>query len=343
MKILSLETSCDETAVAVISIENNTINVLAETVSSQIDIHTQYGGVVPEVAAREHVLSVLPTLKKTLIDANLLNNNIPDIDAIAVTSGPGLVTSLLVGVETARALSYAWQIPLVSLNHIEGHVAGAFINIDLSTVKFPLIALTVSGGHTMIILMTEFGRFEIIGETRDDAAGEAFDKAAKMMNVGYPGGPIISQLAEKAKPSKIKLPRPMIHSTDFDFSFSGLKTALLYELKKDNDWQNKIPEYCFEFQQAIVDVLVSKAIKAAKKYDARTIVLAGGVAANKTLRQSLNNTIIDKLPQTNFLMPELKYTTDNAAMIGAAAYFHAKQKAFTDWQKLKTDSNLKLV
>lgn len=343
MKILSIESSCDETAVAIASIENNKISIITETIASQINLHKQYGGVVPEVAAREHVLSILPTLKKTLLSNDLYNGQKPKIDAIAVTSGPGLITSLLVGVETARSLSYAWNIPLISLNHIEGHIAAAFIDTELSEIKFPLIALTVSGGHTMLILMTDFGKFKIIGETRDDAAGEAFDKAAKMMNIGYPGGPIISQEAKKAKPSNIKLPRPMIHSADYDFSFSGLKTALLYEIKKDSDWQNKIPEYCYEFQQAVVDVLVSKTIKAASKFEANTIVLAGGVAANESLRETLRKTISEKLPQTFFLMPELKYTTDNAAMVAAAGYFRTKQKAFTNWQKLQVDSNMKLI
>jgi len=348
MNILGIETSCDETAMALVTDQNNKIEVLANVVSSQIDIHRQYGGVVPEVAAREHVLNIVPVLDQTLKMAQLRPN---DIDAIAVTVGPGLVTSLQTGVETAKTLAYAWNIPIVGVNHIEGHIAANFI--DKSSIpsaldyELPIITLTVSGGHTMLVLSKKFGQFETIGETLDDAAGEAFDKAAKLMNIGYPGGPIISAEAEKflmgadTQPA-IKLPRPMLNKDNFDFSFSGLKTSIRYALEKDPNWQNRIPEYCFHFQQAVIDVLIHKMLKAAKKYNAKTVMLAGGVSANKALRLQLEMAVKNNLVGTKFNLPDLKYTTDNAAMIATAGYFKAQRQEFTNWQNLKTDSNLEL-
>src|SRR3989339_1011414 len=339
MIMLGIETSCDETAAAIAEGKGKNVKILSNVVSSQIEIHKKYGGVVPEVAAREHVLNIL-----SVVDSALEKSGKKKIDAISVTIGPGLITSLVVGIETAKVLAYARKLPVIGINHIEGHVYANFINRK-KDVEFPAMILTVSGGHTMLVLMRGHGRYKTIGETRDDAAGEAFDKAAKMMNVGYPGGPAISYNSQRTTHnsiSKIKLPRPMINSGDFDFSFSGLKTALLYELKKDKDWKKRIPEYCREFQQAVADVLVSKTIKAAEKYKAKTVMLSGGVAANTELRQQLKEAVKNKLSKTDFSMPDLKYTTDNAAMVAAAGYFRARRKDFTPWEKLKVDCNLEL-
>lgn len=339
MTILGIETSCDETAASVIKGRGEKINVLSNIISSQINIHKKYGGVVPEVAAREHVLNILPVINEALEKAK-----IKKIDAIAVSVGPGLITSLIVGIETAKVLSYVWNVPVIGINHVEGHVYANFIDNNL--IEFPAVVLTVSGGHTMLVLMKDHGKYKTIGETRDDAAGEAFDKAAKLMGLGYPGGPEISKYSEKFKnknlKNKIQLPRPMINSGDFDFSFSGLKTALMYELKKDKNWKKKIPQYCAEFQQASIDVLISKTIKASKKYNAKTVMLTGGVAANKELREQLKEKVESKLDGVKFNMPALEHTTDNAVMIAVAGYYKSLKKDFTPWQKLKVDCNLEL-
>jgi N6-L-threonylcarbamoyladenine synthase len=366
MIILGIETSCDETAASIVRGDGDKVEVLSNVVSSQIEIHKKYGGVVPEAAAREHVKDILPVIRESIINYQLsinnskLKNNLKfSLDAIAVTIGPGLVTSLLVGVETARTLAYAWNVPLIGVNHIEGHIYANFINSDrhspehrdyAGTVspKFPALVLTVSGGHTILVLMEAHGKFKIIGETRDDAAGEAFDKAAKMLGLGYPGGPAIAEGAGQLKinneklimkESKISLPRPMINSGNFDFSFSGLKTALLYKLNKDKTWKKNIPAYCAEFEDAVVDVLVSKTIKAAKKFQVKSIMLSGGVAANKKLRATFQAAVEKNFPEVFFSMPDLKYCTDNAAMIATAGYFRAQRKDFMPWQKLDTDSN----
>ncbi len=339
MYILGIETSCDETAVAILRISpQGRPTVLSNVVSSQIDIHQKYGGVVPEIAAREHVLHIIPVVHESLLKAGLKPSQ---IKAIAVTVGPGLVTSLLSGVETAKALAYVWKKPLVPVNHIEGHIHANFIDLKKS-IKFPAIVLTVSGGHTNLVLLKGHLKYQIVGETRDDAAGEAFDKGAKMMAIGYPGGPIVAKYAASAKASGINLPRPMINSDGFDFSFSGLKTALLYTLKKDPNWKKQIPEYCFELQEAIVETLVSKTIKAAKKYQVKTVLLSGGVSANKRLREVLQKAVSDKLPGVAFGMPNLAYTTDNAAMIAMAGYYRFQAKKTMAWNKIKMDCNLEL-
>jgi N6-L-threonylcarbamoyladenine synthase len=397
MLILGLETSCDETAAAIIKGEGDNVEVLSNIVSSQIDIHKQYGGVVPEVAAREHIKNIIPVVDQALRKAGARGSSVivnkkksflqidkcdakgKKIDAIAVTVGPGLVTSLLVGVETAKALALAWELPLVAVNHIEGHIYANFISVDPkskilnpkqvqsynfknlgsqgSYIQFPAIILTVSGGHTMLVLMKGHGRLEVIGDTLDDAAGETFDKAAAMLGLGYPGGPAVSAAAEKFPisnfqfpiksqipnpKSQIKLPRPMINSKDFNFSFSGLKTALLYDIKKNPNSKFQISNYAYEFQQAVIDVLISKTIKAAKKHDVKTIMLAGGVSANLELRKQMERASSFKLQASSFKLPDLKYTTDNAAMIAAAGYFKAKRKKFTPLSKALASSNYDL-
>jgi len=384
MKILGIETSCDETAASVVEGKGDKVEVLSSIISSQIEIHKKYGGVVPEVAAREHMVNILPVVNEAL--APLARPSLKPrptlskfgegrsksgarlgLDAIAVTVGPGLVTSLLVGVETAKTLAYVWGMPVVAVNHIEGHIYANFIKPPYpplparlasqseagrqggrqGAIKFPAVILTVSGGHTMLVLMKGHGRYKILGETRDDAAGEAFDKAAQLLGLGYPGGPSVAFQATKIKNKKskikdISLPRPMIKDKNFDFSFSGLKTALLYELTKDKSRRRKIPQYAAEFQLAVADVLVDKTIRAALKYGVKTVMLTGGVAANSQLRQELAEAINFKLAGANLIMPELKYCTDNAAMVAAAGYFRARAKDFTPWQKLKTQASLEL-
>ena len=341
MNILGIETSCDETAASVVYGMGDKVKILSNVVSSQIEIHKKYGGVVPEVAAREHVLNILPVVNEAL-------KGIKKIDAIVVTTGPGLITSLIVGVETAKTLAYAWGVPAIAINHIEGHIYANFID---NKPKFPALILTVSGGHTMLILMTGHGKYKLLGETRDDAAGEAFDKAAQLLNLGYPGGPAVAAEATKLNPLKspfkrgikgVFLPRPMMNSGDFDFSFSGLKTALLYAIQKDPGWKKKVPEYTYEFQKAVAEVLVHKTIKAALKYNCKNIMLSGGVAANIELRNQLKEAVKNKLNGAKLIIPEFKYCTDNAAMIATAGYFSAKRKKFTPWQKLKADSNQEL-
>jgi N6-L-threonylcarbamoyladenine synthase len=343
MKILGIETSCDETAASVIDGSAKEVKVLSNVIASQIEIHKKYGGVVPEVAAREHVLNIIPVVNEALEKADIKRKEAPKkLDAIAVTIGPGLITSLIVGIETAKSLAFAWKLPVVPINHVAGHIYANFIG-DYKKIKLPAIILTVSGGHTMLVLMKTNRKLETIGDTRDDAAGEAFDKAAKLMNIGYPGGPAIAAMAEKFTGENIiQLPRPMINSSNFEFSFSGLKTALLYQLKKDKDWRKKIPAYCQDFQQAIIDVLISKTIKAVKKYNVKTVMFAGGVAANEELRAQLQSAVEQKLQDVNFKMPELQYTTDNAAMVATAGYFRAKSKKTVSWTKLKVNCNLKL-
>lgn len=357
--ILGIETSCDETAAAVLEYKSfkkgNCFKIASNVVSSQIKIHQKYGGIIPEIAARAHLENILPVIKQALKPVN----NFKSIDLIAVTYGPGLVTSLLVGVETAKTLSYTWQKPLININHLEGHLAANFININyqLSIINhhlFPAVSLIVSGGHTELGLMKKPGRYKKIGQTRDDAAGECLDKIAKLLKLGYPGGPEIARQAEqlrlKTKEIKSKFPRPMINSNDFDFSFSGLKTAVLYFVKKNkNKLKNKnfIQSVCAESQQAIIDVLISKTIKASKKYKAKSVFLSGGVAANKELRRQFELKVRQLPFKTNFLVPPRNLCTDNATMIAAAAALKLKnltsgqkKKLKDNWKKIKVDPNL---
>ncbi|NTW22540.1 tRNA (adenosine(37)-N6)-threonylcarbamoyltransferase complex transferase subunit TsaD [Candidatus Falkowbacteria bacterium] len=344
MRILALESSCDDTSAAVVESDHGLISVISNVVSSQISLHEKFGGVVPELAAREHVSNILPVINSALKQANIAPDQIKhNIDAIAVTSGPGLVTSLMVGVETAKALAHTLDLPLIGINHIEGHIHANFIGNN--KVVLPAIILTVSGGHTNLVSMDKEKNLVIVGQTRDDAAGEAFDKAAQLMGLGYPGGPIVSRLASEHSSSggqqhTIDLPRPMIGSHDLDFSFSGLKTALLYALKNDHEWKQKIPAYCHSFESAVVDVLVSKTMSAAEKFHVKTILLAGGVSANQKLRSVLQSSAESK--GFLFSAPELTYTSDNAAMIGAAACHKLSTLRLADASLLKASPNQEL-
>ncbi|HCP08364.1 MAG TPA: tRNA (adenosine(37)-N6)-threonylcarbamoyltransferase complex transferase subunit TsaD, partial [Candidatus Moranbacteria bacterium] len=292
MIILGIETSCDETAVSVIK-TNGEISVLANAVSSQINLHSKWGGVVPNLAAREHLKNIIPTLESGMEKAGI---KIPDIDLICVTNGPGLIPALLIGTNFAKTISYLWKKPLIGVHHIEGHIYANFINSQLSDLNsqiFPLLCLVVSGGHTQLILMRDHLKYEIVGETQDDAAGEAFDKVARILGLGYPGGPAIAAAAEKYRrdaekrgknpresasvPRKSALPRPMINSKDLNFSFSGLKTAVLYAVKKNPkilEDENLISSLSAEFQQSVIDVLIAKTLKAAEIYKPKTIMLA---------------------------------------------------------------------
>lgn len=339
MKILAIESSCDDTSVALLEVTDTGAVVIAEKTASQIEIHKKYGGVVPEVAGRMHAENILPVVEEVMKD-----NDKPD--AIAVTSGPGLITGLLVGVEVAKSLSYIWGVPLIGMNHIEGHVhsvllpePGSTEAIPFSTIQFPALALIASGGHTSLILMKDFGEYELVGNTRDDAAGEAFDKVAKMLDLPYPGGPKISKLAETGNIKAISFPRPMMKDDNFDFSFAGLKTAALYWLRdNDLDGDVSINDFCASFEQAIVDVLVAKTIRAQKEFNAKTVILAGGVSANTKLRQTLEESI-DDVP---LLLPPRSYCMDNAAMIGVAAYHHAKKEQFVNWKEIEANPNWKI-
>ncbi len=307
MRILAIETSCDETAIAVLSIEDGIFTLEKNLVSSQISTHAQYGGVVPEIAARMHTES-LPLLLKEALDG-------PRPDYCAVTAGPGLITSLTTGVNAARALSYSLGIPLVPVNHIEGHVASNLL--EGNAIEYPALALIVSGGHTELISIPEPGHYIIIGKTRDDAVGEAFDKVAKILGLPYPGGPAVSKCAEMGDAKSISLPRPMIESNDCDFSFSGLKTAVRYLSEEE---RSRVDDVCASFQDACVDVLVSKTLRALRTTGARTLLFGGGVTANRALRSAFTETMSRDFPMIPFYFPSLSYCTDNAAMIAAAAY-----------------------
>jgi N6-L-threonylcarbamoyladenine synthase len=366
MNILAIETSCDETAVALIEAKNNKFRVVEDLVSSQIKIHAPFGGVVPNLAAREH-LKNLPLMLKKLINKHKITPK--DIDLIAVTQGPGLIPALLIGTNSAKALAYAWKKPLIGVHHIAGHIYANFIGqsdptfnvggaltLNVGKIKFPILALIVSGGHTQLILMKKHMDFKIVGETLDDAAGEAFDKVARILNLGYPGGPAVA--AEAAKfpisnfqfPNNFKLPRPMINSDNLNFSFSGLKTAVLYIVRDSpNILKNKKlkSELCAEFQQAVIDVLVAKTLKAAKKYKPETILLGGGVSANKELRAQLGEAIKKNIPDTIYKIPDTRFSLDNAAMIAIAGYFQYKlaknkKKFENNWKNLEADAGLEL-
>lgn len=343
MKILAIESSCDETAIALLSDNKGFFSLEKNLVYSQIDIHKKFGGVVPEVASRKHLETIIP-----LLEESLDKNKLKDIDYIAVTAGPGLITSLIIGTSIAKTLAYTNNIPLLPINHMEGHIYSNYLsNRELRDDKyFPSLILIVSGGHTELVLMKDHGKYELIGQTLDDAVGEAFDKVAKLLSLGYPGGPIVSKEAEKGDSKTYDLPRPMINSGDYNFSFSGLKTAVLYTLEKQKKVNKKdVSNICASFQQAVIDILVSKTIKLAKERNIKSVMLAGGVAANTLLKETLKKEVNElDLP---FFYPEIKYTGDNAAMIAVAGYYNIKKKnkglKGKDLLNLEPKSNWQLV
>ena len=357
MKILGIETSCDETAAAVVEAKTGSgfqvlgsrLKILSNIVASQIDLHRKYGGVYPELASRAHLENILPAIGAALDEAGADFDN---INAIAVTIGPGLIGSLLVGVETARTLAYSLKKPILGINHLEAHIYANFVG-EKKKIEFPALCLIVSGGHTSLILMKDHCKYQTIGQTRDDAAGEAFDKVSQLLRLPYPGGPAIEAIASQIrnpKPRtqnlepKIELPRPMIDSEDFDFSFSGLKTAVLRITKKigPKKVEENKAQIAAEFQNAVVDVLVAKTLRAAKIYKVKTVMLSGGVAANSLLRKELKSqTSVSKL-KPNFSVPPKKLCTDNAAMIAVAGLFRFAKREKQNWSKIQAQSDLEL-
>jgi len=377
--ILAIETSCDDTAAAVVTLEGGAPVALSSIVSSQIELHRQYGGVVPALAAREHVKNLVPVVDEALRQAEVGPD---DLDAIAVTRGPGLIPALLAGASGAKALALVWQKPLIGIHHIEGHIYANFIHVDESKVeshksdvgnwkleignsRFPLLALVVSGGHTELVLMRDHFEYGILGRTKDDAAGEAFDKVAKMLGLPYPGGPEVAARAAKVAGRDTKsetridqivpvskfeirnskfapnFPRPMIDSGDYDFSFSGLKTAVLYEIRKTDEADRNetfVNAVCHAFQEAVVEVLVAKTKRAIEEYSPKTLVIAGGVSANVRLRESLAEMVATGFPHTRFTVPEFRYSLDNAAMIGSAAVLRYARLSPEERETLKHDA-----
>ncbi len=388
MKILSIETSCDETGVSILectgSLKKASFKIIANNLNSQIKIHAPYGGVFPALAKREHQKNLPILLERTLKDAKLENKTKP-VDLIVVTSGPGLEPTLWTGIVFAKELAKKWNIPVMPVNHMEGHIVSVFGNkknkftIDFKKIKFPILSLLVSGGHTELVLSKKIRDYKIIGETLDDAAGEAFDKVARMLELPYPGGPEISKLAERSRtkekqyfrgvsealgprgsagvatpdsdPEKIRfsfvLPRPMLHSKNFDFSFSGIKTAVLYLIrdlkeKDPNILQNEnVKEaIALEFENAVVETLIYKTKKAVDMYNAKTIIVAGGVSANKFLKEEMKKVLKEKI----VLFPDMSLATDNSIMIGMAGYIKYLEKGgkIPKNPKIKADGGLRL-
>jgi len=358
MTILGIETSCDETAVALVEGKKDYVELKANVLASSLSLHAKTGGIIPEQAAREQVKYMLPLIKEVLETSK---TNLETIDAIGVTYGPGLIGSLLVGVETAKTLSFALNKPIIPINHMVGHIYANFIRENSKLVpssqslmpNFPLLALVVSGGHTDLVLMKKHGEFTLLGGTRDDAAGECFDKCARLLGYPYPGGPKISKLAEKGKSNAFPFPRPMLGSHDYNFSFSGLKTAFLnatrehFPILRTSDqkigWQqiileNKLSEkekqtvydLCASLQQAIITVLVRKTLKAAKEHNVQSILLSGGVATNQLLREKFEKSLKQTLPEAQLFFPEKSLCTDNAAMIGITGYHKYLKGEFAD-------------
>jgi len=378
MIILGVETSCDDTCIAIIKTNKANFEILASFVSSQEKLHAGYGGVFPSLAKREHQKNIVPLFVKSLKSAKMLEKNDeeldgkkikklevilernpelfiqlkaflekykkPKIDEINVTIGPGLEPCLYVGVNFAKALSFYWDIKINAVHHLEGHLLANYLDQNIK-IDFPAIGLIVSGGNTQIVLMEKLGKYKIIGETRDDAAGECFDKTARLLGLGYPGGKIISELASKAKTNDfdIKLPRPMIYEKNLDFSFSGLKTAVLYETKKRTPEELKSNEYreemSKEIEDAIIEVLAKKTEKAIEKYNCKSVIIGGGVSANKKLRKAMKS--IAKKRGIMFFAPKPKYSADNAAMIAIISLLSPNIKK-TSWNRIKPNSNLQI-
>ena len=341
MKILGIETSCDETAAAVV--ENGT-KVLSNVIASSVDLHAATGGVVPEVAAREHIRQISPVIDKALKDASV---SWDEIDAVAVTQEPGLIASLLIGINTAQTIAYIHKKPLIPINHISGHIYANWLD-RADDMDFPILVLTISGGHNDMVLMENHHKFKVIGETLDDAAGEAFDKVARLLNLGFPGGPVIAKAAEKGDPTGFKFPRTHLHGDEnrYNFSFSGLKSAVWREVSgalsngrsrvkpgmtynksgmtynKSGMTTRKVNDIAASFQMAVIDILADKLVRAAAEYGVKAVHLAGGVSANQLLRQVVR----ERLPKEISLLWPAKniYCTDNAAMVASAGYFSRK-------------------
>jgi len=373
MIILGIDTSCDDTCVALLKIRNSTtahfqwagspspysravakFEIRSNIVSSQAKLHAKYGGVYPSLAKREHQKNLPIVFKKALRQAQgklLRKTQGKLIDLIGVTVGPGLEPCLWQGVNFAKDLARKLNSPIIPVNHIEAHIlVNTINNQQLAISNFPAVCLVVSGGHTQLILMRGIRQYKLIGETRDDAAGECFDKVARILGLGYPGGPIVAAEAARCKVKglrfRVRLPRPMIYQKNYDFSFSGLKTAVLYLVKQltINNKQLTIRqkrEICHEVQQAIIDVLIHKTLRAAKDFKVKSIILGGGVVANNELRKQFQSTINNQQLAMNFLVPPKIFCTDNAAMVAVSAYFN-QEKAIKNWKKIKVNANLKI-
>lgn len=378
MKILAIETSCDETAISLVDatggLKRQTFKILSSITLSQAKIHADYGGVFPAIAKREHSKSLIPILKEALVKARMLKKTPPslllkiknkkletllkrevelekqffefiptiekpDVDAIAVTYGPGLEPALWVGINFAKALSLVWDIPVIPINHMEGHATAAllkkikskpFETFTIEKVRFPVLALLISGGHTELVLTNDLLSYKVIGETRDDALGEAFDKVARMLGLPYPGGPEISKIAQYAPISNapaFPLPRPMLHSGDYDFSFSGIKTAVLYTVKKISKLTPEIKaSIAREFEEAVTQVLIKKTLDAVKEFGVKTIVIGGGVAANKRIRKEFENSVEKLSHRVDLNISSKELSTDNALMIALAGFLHMIRK-----------------
>ncbi len=365
MNILAIETSCDETAVSIIGtsievpIEASIVTIQSNIISSQVELHAQWGGVVPNLAAREHTKNIIPVLTEALETARTTKD---DMDLIAVTHAPGLIPALLSGVSVAKSLAYAWHKPLMGVHHIEGHIYANWIE-QKKDILFPALALVVSGGHTQLVLMANHCQYEIVGQTQDDAVGEAFDKVARILGLGYPGGPIISQRAkifeQTKKENNITLPQPMKNSGDYNFSFSGIKTAALY-LVKDYRKENNLPDdadlpqdfidaVAHAFQTATVEILTKKTLGATETYNVQSVLLAGGVSANTQLREKLQQEIETNFSDVQFFAPKMEYCLDNAAMIGAAAHYRyntisqkEKDNLANGWKTVEAKANLQM-
>lgn len=331
--ILAIESSCDETAASVVK---NGREVLSNVISSQIALHTLYGGVVPEIASRKHIEKINQVISEALKEAEM---SLEEITAIGVTYGPGLVGALLVGVAEAKAIAYAAGKPLVGVHHIEGHVSANFI--EHPDLEPPFICLIVSGGHTHLVVVKDYGEFEIIGRTRDDAAGEAFDKVARAVGLGYPGGPKVDRAAKEGNPHAIEFPRARVEGAPYDFSFSGLKSAVLNHINhaKMLGEEINVPDLAASFQEAVVDALMSRAVMAAKEYGYGKLAIAGGVASNSALREGMEKAC--EKAGLRLYYPSPVYCTDNAAMIGVAAYYEYINGARSGWD-LNAVPNLKL-
>lgn len=408
MKLLAIETSCDETAVSVLdgTVGEGTcaaFTLLGNALLSQIDIHKEYGGVYPMIAKREHAKNLVPLLGDALEQAGMyakaatelsseLQSEIthilerepgladatlaflsgaarPEIEAIAVTAGPGLEPALWVGVNFAKALARAWDLPIISVNHMEGHICAALAKFEVHAsggsengaprsiandsqkivvpdIELPLLSLLISGGHTELVLSKEWGSFELVGATRDDAVGEAFDKVARMLGLPYPGGPEVSKLAERTREAgrdnSYTLPRPMIHDAHCDFSFSGLKTAVLYQVKDQDLTDEQREDMAREFEDAVADVLYSKTKRALEETGAKTLALGGGVSANTHIQRSFRARLAEDFPDVRIAIPVPALTTDNAIMIGLAGFYHAQKQDFADADTLRADGNRKL-
>jgi len=360
MTILGIETSCDDTGIAVLDTtegEKPDFRILSNVIASQIDVHQEYGGVFPSLAKREHIKNLPITLEKALGESGMQNARSRTVDAIAVTYGPGLSPCLWTGINFAKDLAKQWNVPLVPVNHMEGHLLVAFLgdeNFQFSSSNFqklfPAVALIVSGGHTQLMLVKDIGDYQLIGETRDDAAGECFDKTARILGLPYPGGPQIAAQAAAYKIQdtkyKIQLPRPMMHTKDYDFSFSGLKTAVLYDHKarpqEERESKEYIQEMAAEIQQSIIDVLLHKTMKAAQEFGAQSIILGGGVSANSELRHVFEVRL--QTLDVPLLAPPKGLSTDNGAMIALAGYFTYKANSYEkNPEKIEATPNLRLA